>query len=158
MKVLNPEIRINPEVSHPCCIHTWGLFSENDVHKNEITVSWTWFTTDVKAIFHLGLTLVLLNPDIPFLCKQCRSRSVGFWRSQLIWICTVCHLECEFVSTILIKKSDWLKIGSGRGIFIYSAGQGLIEKHGATFHLSVFIQKQSEQLSTGLILSVIWPD
>ena len=23
-------------------------------------------------------TLVLLNPDIPYLCKQCRSRSVGF--------------------------------------------------------------------------------
>ena len=37
------------------------------------------------------LTLVLLNPDIPCLCKQCSSRSVGFWRSQLIWICTVCH-------------------------------------------------------------------
>ena len=37
------------------------------------------------------LTLVLLNSDIPCLCKQCRSRSVGFWRSQLIWICTVCH-------------------------------------------------------------------
>ena len=31
------------------------------------------------------LTLVLLNPDIPWLCKQCRSRSVGFFRSQLIW-------------------------------------------------------------------------
>ena len=25
------------------------------------------------------LTLVLLNPDMSFLCKQCRSRSVGFW-------------------------------------------------------------------------------
>ena len=37
------------------------------------------------------LTLVLLNPDLSCLCKQCRSRSVGFWRSQLIWICTVCH-------------------------------------------------------------------
>ena len=37
------------------------------------------------------LTLVLLNPDIPYLCKQCRSWSDGFWRSQLIWICTVCH-------------------------------------------------------------------
>ena len=37
------------------------------------------------------LTLVLLNPDISYICKQCRSRSVGFWRSQLIWICTVCH-------------------------------------------------------------------
>ena len=28
---------------------------------------------------------------MPCLSKQCRSRSVGFWRSQLIWICTVCH-------------------------------------------------------------------
>ena len=27
---------------------------------------------------NLELTLVLLNPDIPCLCKQCRSRSVGF--------------------------------------------------------------------------------
>ena len=24
------------------------------------------------------LTLILLNPDVPYLCKQCRSRSVGF--------------------------------------------------------------------------------
>ena len=39
-------------------------------------------------------TLVLLNLDIPFLCKQCRSISVGFFSSQLIWICTVCHLVC----------------------------------------------------------------
>ena len=36
-------------------------------------------------------TLALQNPDMSCLCKQCRSRSVGFWRSQLIWICTVCH-------------------------------------------------------------------
>ena len=43
-----------------------------------------------------ALTFVLLNPDIPCLCKQYRSRSVGFWRSQLIWICTVCHWVCEF--------------------------------------------------------------
>ena len=39
----------------------------------------------------LGIsTLVLLNLDMPCLCKQCRSRSVCFFRSQLIWICTVC--------------------------------------------------------------------
>ena len=39
------------------------------------------------------LALVLLDPDMSCLCfcKQCRSRSVGFFRSQLIWICTVCH-------------------------------------------------------------------
>ena len=77
--------------------------------------------------YQKGMMLVLLNPDISCLCKQCRSRSVGFWRSQLNWICTVCHEVCEFISTILIKWSDWLKIGSGLGILIYSAGQGLID-------------------------------
>ena len=47
------------------------------------------------------LTLVLLNPEIH--CKQCRSRSVGLWRSQLIWIYTVCHSVREFISTTWIK-------------------------------------------------------
>ena len=42
------------------------------------------------------LTQVLLNPDIPCICKQCRSRSADFWRSQLIWLCTVCYWICEF--------------------------------------------------------------
>ena len=44
-----------------------------------------------KVGYNSALTLVLLSPDIPWPCKQCRSRSAGFWRSQLIWICTVCH-------------------------------------------------------------------
>ena len=48
---------------------------------------WSWWWC--KQQKHI-LTLVLLNPDAPCLCKQCRSRSVAFWRSQLIWICTVC--------------------------------------------------------------------
>ena len=39
----------------------------------------------------LKLTLVLLLPEMACLYKQCRFISVGFWRSQLIWICTVCH-------------------------------------------------------------------
>ena len=78
-------------------------------------------------LFHKNilLTLVLLSPDIPCFCKQCRSRLVGFWRSQLIWICTVCHQICEFIATIWIKQSDWLKIRSRCGILIYSTGQGL---------------------------------
>ena len=45
----------------------------------------------------LTLTLVLLNLVMPCLCKQCRSRWVGFFMSQLIWICTVCHSKCECV-------------------------------------------------------------
>ena len=71
------------------------------------------------------LTLVLPNPDIPCLCKQCRSRSSDFWRSQLIWICIVCHSLCEFISTIWIKEPEWLTIRSGRGILNYSAWQRL---------------------------------
>ena len=50
----------------------------------------------VQSIF--SLTLVLLNPDIPCLCRQCRSTSL-----QLIWICTVCHSVCEFTPTTWIK-------------------------------------------------------
>ena len=50
-------------------------------------VSRVKFAEKVRSV----LTIVLLNPDVPCLCKQCRSRSVGFWRTQLIWICTVCH-------------------------------------------------------------------
>ena len=44
-----------------------------------------------ENLLRSNLTLVLLNPDIPCICKQYGSRSVGFWWSQLIWICTVCH-------------------------------------------------------------------
>ena len=71
------------------------------------------------------LTLVLLIPDILCLCKQCRSRSVGFWRSQLIWICTVCNSVYEVMSTIWINETDWLKLRSRQDISIYSAWQGL---------------------------------
>ena len=82
--------------------------------------------TSISSSSTTKLTLVLLNPDIPCLCKQFRSRSVGFWRIQMIWICTICHSLCEFISTIWIKESDWLTIRNGCGILIYSAWQGLI--------------------------------
>ena len=65
------------------------------------------------------------EPGYTLFCKQCRSRSVGFFRSQLIWICTVCHQVCKFITKIWIKLSDWLKIRSGCGFLIYSAGQWL---------------------------------
>ena len=60
------------------------------------------------------------------LCKQCRSRSAGFWRCQLIWIYTVCQSVCEFMSAIWIKKPDWQTIGNVHGILSHSAWQGLI--------------------------------
>ena len=47
-------------------------------------IFWTNSADDGLVIFlvifptFIFLTLVLLNPDIPCLCKQCRSRSVGF--------------------------------------------------------------------------------
>ena len=106
------------------------------------------FFLKIRKLFQSGisfclvckLTLVLLNPDIPWFCKQCRSRSVVFFRSQLIWICTVCHSVCEFISTIWIKAFDWLTIRSGRGTLIYSAGQGLSVVHCQRSWLSYFAQ------------------
>ena len=84
-------------------------------------------TDDCLMLFSIDcLTLVLLNPDIHYLCKQRRSRSVGFCRSQLIWICIVCHSVCESISTTLIEWSDRLKIRNGCDFLIYSAGQWLM--------------------------------
>ena len=90
------------------------------------------------------------------LCKQCRSRSVGFWRSQLIWICTVCHKVFEFISTIWIKYSDWLKIRNGRGILVYSAGQGLSWYF--FFFLSLFsaIGKRTSETFSVLLLCIFY--
>ena len=44
--------------------------------------------------------------------KQCRSRSIGFWRSQLIWICTVCHSLCVYQHSESRTLTGWkLEIG-----------------------------------------------
>ena len=52
-----------------------------------------------------------------WLSKQCSSRSVGFFRSQLVWICAVFQSVCAFVSTTWIKESDRLAVISGCGKF-----------------------------------------
>ena len=75
--------------------HWWLLSSADKLCKqfgprSGLTKCWAWSGSKLFDTL-IVLTLVLLNPDIPCLCKQCRSRSVGFGRSQLIWICTVCH-------------------------------------------------------------------
>ena len=52
----------------------------------------SFFLSDINCTsLFIVFTLVLLNPDMLFLSKQCRSRSVGFWRGHLIWLCTICH-------------------------------------------------------------------
>ena len=40
---------------------------------------------------HTNINPSLAEHDMHCLSKQCRSRSVGFFRSQLTWIYTVCH-------------------------------------------------------------------
>ena len=126
-----------------------GMFS--DITRLKCLISDMWHTSFIggsaiksqpwqSKTFSISvlLTLVLLNPDIPCLCKQCRSRSVGFWRSQLIWICTVWHSVCEFVSTTWIKQSDWLKSRSGCGILIDSAWR--VKGNGYTFKGDNFVK------------------
>ena len=76
-----------------------GYMRNKLIWKHLSSVAMTPFVVDAAqtSVFcfnkgaDIALTLVLLNPDIHCLCKQCRSRSVGFWRSQLIWIYIVCH-------------------------------------------------------------------
>ena len=86
---------VNPYITCACgkaffltrdLVHNWpaGRYWPMVLCRPPSTCPWIWGQTQ-------GLTLVLLNRDRSCLCKQCRSRSVGFWRSQLIWICTVCH-------------------------------------------------------------------
>ena len=76
-------------VTHNICFH--GEMRKIIVWIFLLSASCRFINKCKPHLKNLNLTLVLLNPDIPCLCKQCRSRSVGFWRSQLIWICTVCH-------------------------------------------------------------------
>ena len=66
------------------------------------------------------LILVLLNPDIPCLCKQCRSRSVGFWPASALFVVKNLNLYEQLGLSNLIGE-----IRSGHGILIYSAWQGL---------------------------------
>ena len=66
-----------------------------------------------------NLTLVLLNSDMSYLCKQCRSRSVGFWTN---WSGSALFAIQDLN---LYPQSGWLKISSRRGILIYSACLGL---------------------------------
>ena len=62
-----------------------------------------WDNGPTTAVSALIFNPCPTEPGYILFCKQCRSRSVGFWRSQLIWICTVHHQVCKFITTIWIK-------------------------------------------------------
>ena len=114
------------EMSNPASWEKYFKMSSAENLPRLLCIKPVWLRSIRHALYHLSLTLALLNPNISYLYKQCRFRSVGFIRSQLIWICTVCNSVCEYVSTTWIKSSDWLTIRNGRGSLIYSAWQGLI--------------------------------
>ena len=71
--------------------HFWGVIHKHICFRRNIVMIFGLKKKKKHLICRYPLTLVLLNSDISCLYKQCRSRSVGFWRSQLIWIYTVCH-------------------------------------------------------------------
>ena len=48
-----------------------------------------------NTVFTLSINPYPAVHNYPYLCKQCRSRSDGFWRSHLIRTYTVCHSVCE---------------------------------------------------------------
>ena len=77
----------------------------------------------ILELFHLKeypftLTLVLLIPDMPCFGKQCRFRSVDFFRSQLMdWHCSSFNV-CICINNNLDQVTDWLIIGSGQFNFL----------------------------------------
>ena len=73
---------------------------------------------ELECSFYYLLTLVLLNPDMPCLYKECRSRSVGFCRSPGSALFVIEYVTWLFVNN-WIKPTDWLTIRSGHGILIY---------------------------------------
>ena len=110
---------------HVCCRRRvgWGSFIETEeriwqsmpknigdtrVRTGDLSICsrmlYHWAISPWKLTIDKILTIYIyyqccLNPypAEACLCKQCRSRSVGFWRSQLIWICTVCHSVYQFM-------------------------------------------------------------
>ena len=64
------------------CWTSWIAFT-NFLYNSSLS-SWVCYIKK-SCVSYTIITLALLNLDMPCLCKQCRSRSVGFFRSQLIW-------------------------------------------------------------------------
>ena len=58
---------------------------------------------------YLPLTLVLLSPDITCICKQCGSRSVGFWSGSALFVIQYVN---SYQQTALSNLIGWqLEIG-----------------------------------------------
>ena len=72
-------------------------------------------------IWILCLILDLLNPDMPYLYKQCSSRSAGFLRSQLIWICTY---FCNYVNLY-----QQLPVSGSRNLIGWKIEVGMASKY-----------------------------
>ena len=87
---------------------------------HEFIIFWICPYSAINRIYK-RLTLILLKPDMSYICKQFRSRSVGFFISQLISICipaSVTQLDehptgdrgCRFdpcrVGNILLRRFD----------------------------------------------------
>ena len=100
-----------------------ALFSERKTRKvsllcHQLTLSQVWwmltlvmlnklschthfyFSANQITLFGLMIQIHILNG------KQCRSRSVGFFRSQLIWIYTVCKARVN-----LVQQENGFKTG-----------------------------------------------
>ena len=61
----------------------WVLLLSGAIDFSDTVECYLFFFSEVTKL----LTLLLLNPDILCLCKQCRSRSVGFCLPVSILIC-----------------------------------------------------------------------
>ena len=97
------------------CMKCWILFSgknkENTCVINLLSADFAHRVVKVKTgiIMFLVLTFVLLNPDMPCLCKQCRSRSVGQLSGSALF---VIKFENLYQQPVLSNLIGWkLEVG-----------------------------------------------
>ena len=99
-----------PQSSYPfgCLVnlHSWQRIFNITVNFLKLQTHHTFLAWIL--LFYAVLNLVLLSPDIPCLYKQCRSRSVGFWRNH--WSGSELF-AIKYMNLYQQTGSDWLKIG-----------------------------------------------
>ena len=104
-------------------------FKLDSLHFDQIKAAFRRYFCIKKTPLHKNLftlTLVLLNPDMPCLWKQCRSRSVGFFRStSALFVSKYANLYQHPESSNLIGWISEVGVGSS---FIQH-GKGLKHLH-----------------------------
>ena len=89
-------------------LHLFLIFNQSDylIQIVDINSHTSWQTVQIQISW---LLQICKGRTYPKQCKQCRFRSIGFFRSQLIRICTVCKGR-TYPSSAGLGLSVWIHL------------------------------------------------